>query len=344
MTDIHTASEVTNGARRKSLRILQACFLVLLLLPACSKEKPAAENSAKPLTVDMSSGLVRLTVTVEPPDVHLSRNTLLTIEAAAPTGVEVTLPPLTDRVQGFLVSDANTVTVPGAEETVLRTAAILIPLVAEEYRIAPMAVRWTDKRSGGAREEWFPTRAVVIPSAHNISQSGSFSTLADPFWIAPSFRTVALWIISALAIAGLIYLIWRQSRRIRKKIRLMMMSPRERAMEELAELLRQKWIESNRVKDFYVELTFIVRRYIERAYRIRAPEQTTDEFLRTAGSDNRFPAATLSKLQQFLGAADLVKYAAYQPDRPTIDHAVDTARTYIGTDPGDQPQKGADNV
>ena len=100
----------------------------------------------------------------------------------------------------------------------------------------------------------------------------------------------------------------------------------------LAELLARDLVGQNRVKEFYVELTMVVRRYIERQHAVRAPEQTTEEFLAAAGRDRRFDAETVDRLKAFLEAADLVKFAAYRPPAGTTDTATSTAREYIEED------------
>jgi len=81
-----------------------------------------------------------------------------------------------------------------------------------------------------------------------------------------------------------------------------------------------------------MELTMIVRRYIERQYAVRAPEQTTDEFLAAAVEHPRFTPRVVTHLREFLRAADLVKFADYHPDAGVIDQATATARKYIETD------------
>ena len=85
------------------------------------------------------------------------------------------------------------------------------------------------------------------------------------------------------------------------------------------------------VKQFYVELTGIVRRYIERTTNVRAPEQTTDEFLRGTADHPSFPADERTKLQHFLEAADLVKFAGHQPATEDIDASLQRARTFVGS-------------
>ena len=69
------------------------------------------------------------------------------------------------------------------------------------------------------------------------------------------------------------------------------------------------------VKEFYLRLTGIVRQYVEDTTGIRAPEQTTEEFLRDMRSSSVFPADRSARLAEFLEAADLVKYAGQEPRR-----------------------------
>ena len=157
-------------------------------------------------------------------------------------------------------------------------------------------------------------------------------TTITPIRVPVSLKTlsgyVALLVLVAAVMALAIWLIGR----IRHQVRLLRMSPKERALRELDLLLGRRWIETGHVKDFYVELTMIVRRYIERQHHVRAPEQTTHEFLLAISADPRFTEAVLNRLKQFLEAADLVKFAAYQPDSHAVDDAVGTARDYLTTD------------
>ena len=67
------------------------------------------------------------------------------------------------------------------------------------------------------------------------------------------------------------------------------------------------------VKEFYLRLTGIVRQYVEDTTGIRAPEQTTEEFLRDMRSRAAFPPERSVRLAEFLEAADLIKYAGQQP-------------------------------
>jgi signal transduction histidine kinase len=270
-----------------------------------------------------------------PPTVRLDRDTLLTIQVQAPSNIQVKLPPIEDRLTGFTV--AGSFDRPAAAHNgnwVRERHVRLTPQASTRYRIAPMAVTWHD-RTG--REQWFPTRPLVLFSESLVKGDPGTSLAAArlPVRIYPGWGSVLRYATLVGAVAALGALLWWAIRRIRREVQLRRMSPRERALHELAELLARDLIGKDRVKDFYFELTMIVRAYIERAHAVRAPEQTTEEFLAAVSRDPRFSAEVVARLRAFMQAADLVKYAADHPDQPAIDQALGTARTYIETDAAD---------
>ena len=83
------------------------------------------------------------------------------------------------------------------------------------------------------------------------------------------------------------------------------------------------------IKEFYLRLTGIVRQYVEDTTGIRAPEQTTEEFLRDIHSHAEFPPERSVRLAEFLEAADLIKYAGQQPGEGQIDLAIARAHEFV---------------
>ena len=119
------------------------------------------------------------------------------------------------------------------------------------------------------------------------------------------------------------------------------MSPIERAMLELGRLLEKGLPGRGRYKDFYIELTMVVRRYIQRRHAVRAPNLTTDEFLRAAAATPAFTREALEGLRQFLESADMVKFAGVEATPDMADSATDRARDYLNTDSKVKLQKTA---
>ncbi len=94
--------------------------------------------------------------------------------------------------------------------------------------------------------------------------------------------------------------------------------PFDRAKQRLKELDSKKLIKQNRIKPYYVELTDIVRTFIEREMNIPALESTTDELMEMIVDFNdssklNIPKETIIKLKDLLKEADLVKFAKSKP-------------------------------
>ena len=293
------------------------------------------------MVATVASGPIEVRVFAEPSAVHLDRDILLTFRVSAPSNVEVRLPPLENRLKGFVLNGAYSCDGSGGAAGLVKDYCFrLTPTLAEEYRIAPMAITWANRAQETVSEGWFATHPIVFQAAAVADgpPAVNIHDIAAPLWIYPPFRTIALWLLAFVAAAGLFYLLWWSSRRIHRAIQLRRMSPRERAIYELKELLAQDLIGRRKIKEFYLALTMIVRRYIERAHAIRAPEQTTDEFLVAATKNPDFTRDVVVKLRAFLSTADLVKFAAYRPESEVIDQTLVTARDYIETD--EQAQAG----
>ena len=307
----------------------------LAAFAGCSEKTSSKADASKQRVDEMESGPVSLTISAEPSSVRYDRNILLSIRIEAPQNCEVKLPDLEDRLNGFrLVEffDLEPITADG--RTVQERRARLSPLVAEEHRIAPMAVMYTDRSVSPASTGGFATRPMVFDTTPPVigKPANDINDSMSPAWICPSFRTIAAWVAGILLAVALLYGLWRLGKKIHRQVKLMRMSPKERALFELQELMEKDLPSKQLVKEFYVELTMIVRRYIERAHSVRAPEQTTEEFLSAVSSDSRFSRETVAKLRQFLQAADLVKFAAYTPESDAVTEAAGTAKEYIVTD------------
>ncbi len=318
------------------VRIVLA-VLFLSIAGGCGEQtnREEGEPQAGPLVEEMAHGEVELVFSIDPSTIQYERDTLLTISVTAPANVRVGLPALDNRLQGFILN--GTFEDPALAEggrVTRQLNARLTPLPGHEHRLAPMPIMVSDGRTSPSTETWFPTRPIVLDvTPPTYEDPGSeIRDEMDPVWIRPPFREVAGYALLLLAVAGLMFLLWKLAGRLHRQVKLMRMSPRERALKELAILLAKDLITKQKVKEFYLQLTMIVRRYIERAHKVRAPEQTTEEFLAAVTDDPQFSVEVVTRLKDFLQAADLVKFAAYTPSVNDIDRSTTTARSYIEQD------------
>lgn len=152
------------------------------------------------------------------------------------------------------------------------------------------------------------------------------------------FKKYIWWAVIALlvlfAIIGLIlYLIFRKKK---KKVEVeLAIPPYELALKRLGELDEKQLWQKNKIKQYYVELTDIVRTYIERELKVPALESTTDELLESlqdfnmSSSSLNIPKETVEKLNTLLKEADLVKFAKFKPLVNEIELHRQDAQTVI---------------
>jgi len=82
-------------------------------------------------------------------------------------------------------------------------------------------------------------------------------------------------------------------------------------------------------KAFSVTVSDALRRYLERGFGLRAPEQTTEEFLQSAQSSGRLPEASLQTLARFLELCDLAKFAQHAFGNEERQQLLNTARSFV---------------
>ena len=80
---------------------------------------------------------------------------------------------------------------------------------------------------------------------------------------------------------------------------------------------------------FFVKLSFVVRRDLEDRFGLRSPELTTEEFLDELARSPDLDGAHRELLAEFLGGADLVKFAAHVPDAKAVDGAIGAAARFL---------------
>ena len=134
------------------------------------------------------------------------------------------------------------------------------------------------------------------------------------------FRIYAYLLIAALAIISfwIYWFVVRKQKENEEEATYKAMPPYEEAIYRLNELDEKLLWQNNKIKEYYSELTEIIRGYIERELKVPALENTTDEVLDMLKDFKDSDAIqtskeTLKKLKELLREADLVKFAKSKP-------------------------------
>ena len=233
-------------------------------------------------------------------------------------------------------------------------------LILHKLPVVPLSD--TSSRSGFIVSRYDSALAVLPPLTFQYSRAGdtTFRTVSTnpllltvqtvpvdttkdirdvkpPLSFPISFLEILMYIGILLLIGLLIYAVYVVRKKFRKKASGAVYVPPPRpahviAFEELAALREKKLWQRGLIKEYYTEVTEILRRYLENRYQIKALEETTDEILSgLAGVE--IQGDILRAVERILRRADLVKFAKAQPGIPeheemfTITHdAVDRTK------------------
>ena len=301
---------------------------MLAAVATCSAPMPGA------VTTDLSKDGVALTVTASPDRVDIARDFEVVVKASVPAGRSIAMPDLRDRFRGFSVAEdfAEEPVADADGATTYVSSWRLVPKPCEKvYKLAPFVI--SVAQNGATNQESFYTSPVYFEGPA-VREPVTGGIEVDPQKDLPplSWKLVRTCALALLALAVVIAGVWWTVRKILQKVKEHRMSPIERAMLELDRLLKKGLPGRGRYKDFYVELTMVVRRYIQRRHAVRAPNLTTAEFLRAAAENPAFTRAALAELKHFLESADMVKFAGIEATPEMADAATDKAKDYLETD------------
>ena len=118
------------------------------------------------------------------------------------------------------------------------------------------------------------------------------------------------WTLAALTVIVIALLLWRWLRKRKANVYVPPPVPAHiRAKQKLAEALAL----ISQPKPFVTAVSDTARTYLEERFNFRAPERTTEEFLRELSGTDLLVTAQKDSLGNFLNSCDLVKFAKYEP-------------------------------
>lgn len=105
--------------------------------------------------------------------------------------------------------------------------------------------------------------------------------------------------------------------------------PHEVALEGLTRLRDEKLWQQDRLKEYYTQLTDIIREYIDRTFAVNAREMTSDEILDGLRYMKKDSKELYGKLQSMLQTADLVKFAKWKPLADECEQSLKDAFLFV---------------
>ena len=197
-----------------------------------------------------------------------------------------------------------------------------------KFRIPPLRI----VVASADGDEEVLTEEVPITIAP-VDPARAHEPLADARGALPPHRTVdytALYIAAVPVLGGAILAVVLVVGAMRRRaLREARVSAYEEAVRRLQALEARGAPDARTADSWYVELSSIVRRYLEGRYGVRAPELTTEEFLQEARRAAGLAADQRELLTAFLERCDRVKFAGYRPDPDESMATLKAARAFV---------------
>ena len=316
-----------------------ALGLALMLLAAPVLGDEALERITE-------SGPIRATVRIAPARPVIGDALSLEIEVVAESGVELLMPEFGEALDRFAIVDfVPAEQVDDQGRTIARQRYTLQPSRSGPQSVPPILIEFVDRRAGrplapeGEDAYELLTERLefdvvsVLPEDAPLELRplrAELPPLASPRRPAWPFVVAALVLLAAALPFGLSRWLAYRSRARRR-------SAFEIARAELDALLARPSPTESELEPFFVELSGIVRRYLENRFGLRSPELTTEEFLAVMSAAPDLARDHRNVLQGFLRRADLVKFAGHVPPPGAVQESIDAARSFLEETREDAP-------
>lgn len=205
---------------------------------------------------------------------------------------------------------------------------VLEPFLPGDYTLPSLEVRFQGPEDDAPKTIRTDPVDIQVTSVLPEGEEAELRDIAAPATVPPPAWPWIVGMIAALLLGAAALAYWRWRAAQPKPV-----PPPEpaddRALRRLAELRRSGMVERGEIEAFYVAVSDVVRRYLEEGHGMHAPERTTEEFLAELEQSRALEGPLQQNLRDFLRHCDLVKFAAYEPQRSEIDASVDSAEKFI---------------
>ncbi|NUM54641.1 MAG: hypothetical protein HUU46_13435 [Candidatus Hydrogenedentes bacterium] len=297
-------------------------------------------------SVAHAAGEVDARLEVEPKEIPWHKTVSFAVVIEAPADAEVTVDDVMDHLGGlqpFGDVVIKTEPLPDGRKRTTHQYTLESPKAEPgSFQPEPVIIRVKD---GDTITLPSPEIKVRELTPEEEAQAQEMAPILDPLNVKKRFWEYwQFWagIAAAAVIATTAFVLYRWFKRQRPAKPQRIVPPWETALSRLAALEAKGLRDSGRLDAYYVELSAILRHYIEDRFDLRAPERTTPEFLAEAAGGGALSDDQQRMLASFLRYSDRVKFAKFEP---TMDDAArnytDVKRFVEETVPAPAPEEAA---
>jgi hypothetical protein len=351
-----TGRRVCPSHPRERLARLVLSLLIAIasaIAAGCVTEGERKDRADTSVTKTARKEPVRLSLLADQTDLPLDERLTLTIEGEAEPGVTIELDDYEAALGGqpfeYRASEAREGPARRVDDRIVRAWVFEVEFfLPGEYEMPGAAITFWDERADGdagdktlslkPEEQTLRTEPIQIvvrsesEEALPPEQLAKIETLA-PVELAPEPGMIRRhpWLAAGVAVVclALLGLLLRRLVRLRRETEMPPIPADQWARAQLAALVAEDLLTVGRFREFFYRVSGILREYIERRFRLSAPEMTSEEFLVALASDRRFDEEHRAGLLRFTQTCDRVKYALHEPTTDEADTVLRAAGEFV---------------
>ena len=264
---------------------------------------------------------IKATASLDSANILIGDQVKLFLEIDHPKDVAVQFPQVPDTIAGKIEvlnrTEVDTFDVDNEKNLKQIQSYLITCFDSGVYRIPPY---WFKINVGGQVDS-IPSNGVTL-QVHTmaIDTTKGPADIKMPYGAPLTLKEVIPYILGVILIGAIIFLILYSIKRKKKNQPLFSKphKPKEPphiiALRELDRIKQEKIWQKDKIKEYYSEVTDVLRNYIEDRFEISAMEKTTDEIIQSFKYRNDLVSEkSFNNLSRILSLADLVKFAKYKP-------------------------------
>jgi hypothetical protein len=281
------------------------------------------------LMVTMASGQ-RAEAVIGSDSVLIGDHVPLTLTFKSPENGQVQWPYQQDTITGKIEiisqSSVDSVSLSG-DSVALQQELVVTSFDTGFLAIPPFEFNYSDNN----QQQLVKTDPLLLyVQPMDVDTAQPIKAIKGPMGAPLTFLDILPWLLIALAVILLgtliWYVIWRK--RQQKPILPVREKPRDpahiEALNALENLQEQKLWQNGKVKEYFTEISHIIRVYLERRYTIPAVESTSGEIIEELRKKS-FDKQAFKQLHELFEISDLAKFAKYEPLPSENDKALNDA-------------------
>jgi hypothetical protein len=304
------------------IKKLLNCILILTVCLSCLCLKAGAQN------IQAIAKLAQTTI-------RIGDQTKLHLSVEQPVNEKITFPVLTDTITSKILvvssSKPDTLRDKSTPDRITVTKSFMVTSFDEGSYVIPPFVFTKGKDTIKTNESVLTVQSVKVDTTKAIYDIKQPLAVSYSFmdWLRDNWLVVLLTLLTVLIIGGTIYYL---KKRQKNKPVLQPVKPEipihTLALSKLGELRDKKMWQQGEVKQYYSELSDIIREYLGKRYKVQTYEKTTDEIFASLEYLEIKPENKVL-LHQLLTIADLVKFAKEKPLSAENEQHLENAISFV---------------